>query len=188
MPDEHPTAPTGAPDPVGSDPATGPVDAPDPTAVFAAFCEAALWPGLGRTTAARLPAAGITLPEHVDIGRLGTVEGVSGPRARRLADTFRAAAGTYAVVELLAAANLPARLARTATERLGPGVAEILRADPWMLLAATDAEISQADRFARHRGRQRDDPQRGPAVLAFLLARAAGRVGDTAAPVDTVLA
>ncbi len=188
MPDEHPTAPAGAPDPVGSDPAAGPADAPDPTAVFAAFCEAALWPGLGRTTAARLPAAGITLPGHVDIGRLGTVEGVSGPRARRLADTFRAAAGTYAVVELLAAANLPARLARTATERLGPGVAEILRADPWMLLAATDAEISQADRFARHRGRQRDDPQRGPAVLAFLLARAASRVGDTAAPVDTVLA
>jgi exodeoxyribonuclease-5/exodeoxyribonuclease V alpha subunit len=161
---------------------------PDPAAVFTAFCEASLWPGLGRTTASRLPAAGITLPEHVDVGRLGTVEGVSGPRARRLADSFRAAAGTYAVVELLTAADLPARLARAATERLGPGAADELRADPWMLLVAADAEIGQADRFARRRGLRRDDPRRGPAVLAHLLARAGSRAGDTAGPVDPVLA
>ncbi|KQC36831.1 AAA family ATPase [Frankia sp. ACN1ag] len=197
MPDEYPTAAAPGPDPVpgaahtaGPAPGADPVDADaavDPTTVFAAFCEAALWPGLGRTTAARLPAAGITRPEHVDLGRLGAVEGVTGPRARRLADSFRAAAGTYAVVELLVAADLPARLARGATERLGPTAAEALRADPWMLLTAAEAEIGQADRFARRRGLRRDDPRRGPAVLTHLLGRAATRAGDTAGPVDAVL-
>ncbi|WP_261576307.1 ATP-dependent DNA helicase [Frankia gtarii] len=161
--------------------------AADPAAVFSAFCEAALWPGLGRTTAARLPAAGITRPEHVDVGRLGAVEGVTGPRARRLADSFRAAAGTYAVVELLVAADLPARLAWGATDRLGSTAAEALRADPWMLLTAADAEIGQADRFARRRGLHRDDPRRGPAVLTHLLGRAATRAGDTAGPIGAVL-
>lgn len=198
MPDAYPTSPGVGPDPVGpgtdspppptaGDDADGGGAPPDPAAVFAAFCEAALWPGLGRTTAARLPAAGITLPEHVDVGRLGMVEGVTGPRARRLADSFRAAAGTYAVVELLRAADLPARLARAATERLGPGAADALRADPWMLLVAADAEIGQADRFARHRGLRRDDARRGPAVLTHLLTRAASRSGDTAGPFDAVL-
>ncbi|EIV91373.1 ATP-dependent RecD-like DNA helicase [Frankia sp. QA3] len=171
---------------MGADPAGAEASA-DPAAVFSAFCEAALWPGLGRTTATRLPAAGITRPEHVDVGRLGAVEGVNGPRARRLADSFRAAAGTYAVVELLVAADLPARLARGATDRLGPTAAEVLRADPWMLLTAADAEIGQADRFARRRGLHRDDPRRGPAVLTHLLGRAATRAGDTAGPVDAVL-
>lgn len=185
MPDEYPTAAAPGPDPA---PETEHDDAAaDPAAVFSAFCEAALWPGLGRTTAARLPAAGITRPGNVDVGRLGTVEGVTGPRARRLADSFRAAAGTYAVVELLVAADLPARLARGATDRFGPTAAEALRADPWMLLTATDAEIGQADRFARRRGLHRDDPRRGPAVLTHLLGRAATRAGDTAGPVGAVL-
>ncbi len=191
MPDEYPTAAAPGPDPAPETeraPETEHDDAAaDPAAVFSAFCEAALWPGLGRTTAARLPAAGITRPGNVDVGRLGTVEGVTGPRARRLADSFRAAAGTYAVVELLVAADLPARLARGATDRLGPTAAEALRADPWMLLTATDAEIGQADRFARCRGLHRDDPRRGPAVLTHLLGRAATRAGDTAGPVGAVL-
>lgn len=128
MPDAYPSSTAVAPAPPGDEPAT------DPHAVFAAFHEASLWPGLGRTTGSRLAAAGITLPEHVDLGRLGQVEGVSGPRARRLADSFRAAAGTYAVVELLVGAGLPARLARAATERLGPNAADDLRTDPWALL------------------------------------------------------
>uniref|UniRef100_UPI0027E2A1D0 helix-hairpin-helix domain-containing protein n=2 Tax=Frankia tisae TaxID=2950104 RepID=UPI0027E2A1D0 len=191
MPDEYPTAAAPGPDPAlgaGRVLETEHDDAAaDPAAVFSAFCEAALWPGLGRTTAARLPAAGITRPEHVDVGRLGAVEGVTGPRARRLADSFRAAAGTYAVVELLVAADLPARLAWGATDRLGSTAAEALRADPWMLLTAADAEIGQADRFARRRGLHRDDPRRGPAVLTHLLGRAATRAGDTAGPVDAVL-
>ncbi|MCL9760844.1 ATP-dependent RecD-like DNA helicase [Frankia sp. AiPa1] len=180
MPDAYPSSTAVAPVPPGAEPA------PSPQAVFAAFHDAGLWPGLGRTTAGRLAAAGITLPEHVDLGRLGQVEGVSGPRARRLVDSFRAAAGTYAVVELLVGADLPARLARAAAERLGPNAAGDLRADPWALLTA-DAEISQADRFARHRGHRRDDPMRGPAVLAHLLGRAASRAGDTAATVAPVL-
>ncbi|WP_163549541.1 ATP-dependent DNA helicase [Candidatus Frankia nodulisporulans] len=181
MPDAYPSSTAVAPTPPGDEQST------DPHAVFAAFHDAGLWPGLGRTTGARLAAAGISLPEHVDVGRLGQVEGVSGPRARRLVDSFRSAAATYAVVELLVGANLPARLARAAVERLGPTAADDLRADPWALLTA-DAEITQADRFARLRGRHRDDPLRGPAVLAYLLSRAAARSGDTAAPVEPVLA
>ncbi|WP_462188464.1 AAA family ATPase, partial [Frankia sp. CcWB2] len=186
MPDEYTTASASEPDAVGPQARADPQPA-DPEEVFAAFCGAGLWPGLGRTTAGRLPAAGITRPDHVDVGRLGTVEGVTGPRARRLADSFRAVAGTYAVVELLVAADLPARLARGVTDLLGPAPADLLRADPWMLLTAADTEIAQADRFARRRGLQRDDPRRGPAVLTHLLGRAASRAGDTAGPVQAVL-
>ena len=38
--------------------------------VFAAFCAAGLWPGLGKRTAAELPAAGIVSPDDVSADRL----------------------------------------------------------------------------------------------------------------------
>lgn len=163
------------------------VEVTDPTEVFAAFVEAGLWPGLGRTTAARLPAAGITTAAHVDPGSLTRVDGVSAARARRLAETFSNNAPTLAVVELLVPAGLPPRLARKATAELGSGAAGRIRADPWRLLDGGEADIAQADRLARHFGCRREDPRRGPAVFTFLLARAA-RSGDTAAPVPTLLA
>ncbi|MCK9898658.1 exodeoxyribonuclease V [Parafrankia colletiae] len=160
--------------------------APDGAAVFAAFCDAGLWPGLGRTTAGRLGEAGIERREQVDLARLSAVPGVSGPRARRLLDSFRAAEPAYAAVELLVAARMPARLARGLTDALGPQAAEALRADPWSLLDGGTAELGDADRFARHFGLDRGDPRRGPAVVTHLLARAASRAGDTAAPVEDV--
>ncbi len=155
--------------------------------LFDAFCAAGLWPGLGRTTASRLAAAGIRRPDDVDLARLGAVEGVSGPRARRLLDTFRAASGRYEVAELLAAADLPVRLARGIGDELGARAADELRADPWMLLVGGEAELTHADRLARSMGLGRDDPRRGPGVLVHLLARAAARAGDTAGPTAAVL-
>jgi exodeoxyribonuclease V alpha subunit len=38
--------------------------------VFTAFCAAGLWPGLGKRTAAELPAAGILGPDDVSADRL----------------------------------------------------------------------------------------------------------------------
>jgi len=159
---------------------------PDP--VFDAFCAAGLWPGLGRTTAGRLAAAGIRRPADVDLARLSGVEGVSGPRARRLLDAFRAAVGRYETAELLTAADLPVRLARGVGDELGARAADELRADPWALLVGGEAELTHADRLARSMGVGRDDPRRGPGVLVHLLARAAARAGDTAGPVEAVLA
>ncbi|WP_239374195.1 AAA family ATPase [Frankia sp. Cj5] len=166
-----------------------PTEAPltDPAIVFSAFCAAGLWPGLGRTTAARLADAGIRGPADVEATRLAAVEGVTPARAQRLVDSFAAAEGAYRAAELLIAADLPARLVRGLTDELGPGVADALRADPWALLAAGEAELTQADRLARVAGAGRDDPRRGPAVIAYLLSRAAFRFGDTAAPLDTLM-
>jgi len=160
---------------------------PVPDPLFAAFCAAGLWPGLGRTSAERLPAAGIRSPGDVDLARLSAVEGMSGPRARRLLDSFRAAAGRYEVAGMLAAADLPVRLARGVSDELGAAAADELRADPWALLAGGEAELAQADRLARSMGLGRDDPRRGPGVLVHLLTQAAARAGDTAGPVEPVL-
>jgi len=156
------------------------------TEVFRAFCAAGLWPGLGRTTAGRLADAGIRRPADVDYAALVTIEGVSPARARRLVDSFREAAGTYAVAELLTAAGLPVRLARSLGAEFGSGALDALRDDPWALLTPGEADLGQADRLARHLGSDRSDPRRGPAVLVYLLHRA-GRAGDTAAPADALL-
>ncbi len=170
-------------------PADGPANgtAVDPAVLFTAFCAAGLWPGLGRTTAARLPDAGIRAPSDVDATRLATVPGVPPARARRLVESFSAAGGAYAAAELLILADLPVRLVRRLVDELGPGVADALRADPWALLAAGEAELTQADRLARAMGARRDDDRRGPAVVTYLLRRAASRVGDTAAEVGPLL-
>ncbi|MBL7491437.1 helix-hairpin-helix domain-containing protein, partial [Frankia sp. AgW1.1] len=160
---------------------------PVPDPLFAAFCAAGLWPGLGRTSAERLPAAGIRSPADVDLARLSAVEGMTGPRARRLLDAFRASTGRYEVAGLLAAASLPVRLARGVSDELGAAAADELRADPWALLAGGEADLTHADRLARSMGLARDDPRRGPGVLVHLLTQAASRAGDTAGPVEALL-
>ncbi|WP_045878702.1 AAA family ATPase [Pseudofrankia sp. DC12] len=160
---------------------------PVPDPLFAAFCAAGLWPGLGRTSAERLPAAGIHSPAEVDLARLSAVEGMTGPRARRLLDSFRASTGRYEVAGLLAAASLPVRLARGVSDELGTAAADELRADPWALLAGGEADLTHADRLARSMGLGRDDPRRGPGVLVHLLTQAASRAGDTAGPVEALL-
>src|SRR3954463_4354554 len=93
--------------------------APTGDPVFAAFAAAGLWPGLGKRTAADLPAAGITAPDDVTADRLMKLPGAGGQRAGRLFSSSLAAQPAYEVVGLLVGAGLEARLAAGVTDALG---------------------------------------------------------------------
>jgi exodeoxyribonuclease V alpha subunit len=157
--------------------------------VFAEFCAAGLWPGLGRTTAGRLAAAGITEPEMVTAGRLEMVEGVGPKRAERLAKSFEDALPALDAAEVLVPCRVPAKFAGSAVGYLGKSAAVRLRQDPWLLLSLPQIRPDQADWFARQLlGGQADpqDPRRGRAIVTHLLARAA-RDGHTAVPADVIM-
>ena len=165
---------------------TGP--AGPPIDVFGEFCAAGLWPGLGSSLAARLAGAGITAPSLVTAARLELVEGVGSKRAVRLAASFEDARPCYEVAELLVACRVPARYAGPAVARLGASAPRQLREDPWRLLAVPQLRPDQADWFARQMlGGAADpqDPRRGRALVAHLLARGA-RDGHTAMPAEVV--
>jgi len=137
-----------------------------PPDVFAEFCAAGLWPGIGTSLAARLAAAGITAPGLVTAARLELVEGVGSKRALRLAAAFEDARPSYEVAELLVACRVPARYAGPAVARLGASAARQLREDPWRLLSVPQLKPDQADWFARQMlGGAADpqDPRRGRA-------------------------
>ncbi|RBY78701.1 exodeoxyribonuclease V [Geodermatophilus sp. TF02-6] len=157
--------------------------------VFAAFCAAGLWPGLGRRTAAELPAAGITSPEDVTADRLLGLPRVGRQRAERLFSAFLAAQPTYEVVALLVGAGLDARLAAPAADALGADAARRLRDDPWALLGLTGVTLADADRLAIAvlPGADRQDGRRGRAIVAQTL-RTAARDGHTVLPADLVVA
>ena len=121
---------------------------PAPDRVFAAFCAAGLWPGLGRRTAAELPGVDITAPDDVTADRLLKLPRVGKQRAERLFSSFLSAAPTYDVVTLLVGAGLEARLAAGAADALGPDAARRLRDDPWALLGLTGVGLAEADRLA----------------------------------------
>jgi exodeoxyribonuclease V alpha subunit len=157
---------------------------------FEAFCEAGLWPGLGRTNAARLPAAHINGPDDVTADALAAVEGISGKKAQQLAKSFEDARPRLLVAELLFAANLPMRPAFGAVELLGREAAADLRKDPWRLLAVPGVEVREADRFAIAILEERptkEDPRRGRALTVWALTRAA-RDGHTVMPEEPLLA
>jgi len=162
----------------------------EPETAFEAFCAAGLWPGLGRTTAARLADARINGPDDVSVETLSKVEGVTPKRAERLAKVFVTVAPRYAVAELLHRTGLPARLAAAAVDGLGSGAAAVLQADPWRLLECTSAlQPREVDRFALavlDERPDKTDPRRGRAFTAYVLARAA-RDGHTVLPEETVL-
>lgn len=143
-----------------------------------------------------LPAAGIRSPTDVTAERLGSVVGVSAARAERLVSSFAAAADTYAVVELLVPAGLPARLAGSAVTRHGSRAFSVLAEDPWRVLGLDGVRVGEADRLARSLleatgagwgPARRDDPRRGRALVEHVLARAA-RDGHTALAAETVRA
>lgn len=154
---------------------------------FRAFCEAGLWPGLGKTLAAALPTAGIDSPNAVTATALATLPRVTTQRAERLVSSWVGATPTYDVVTLLVAANVEPRLAGRVTELYGQDAAQILRADPWQLLALPDVRIGDADRLALAilPGVRREDPRRGRALVSHVLGRAA-RDGHTVMPADLV--
>ena len=157
--------------------------------VFAAFCAAGLWPGLGKRTAAELPGAGITSPDDVSADRLLKLPKVGRQRAERLFSSFLAAQPTYAVVELLVGAGLNARLAVNSADALGPDAARRLRDDPWALLGLTGVTLADADRLAITvlPGADRQDTRRGRAIVGLTL-RTATRDGHTVLPADLVVA
>jgi exodeoxyribonuclease V alpha subunit len=157
--------------------------------VFGQFCAAGLWPGLGRSLAAQLPAAGITGPEQVSPARLQKLDGVGPKRAQRLAASFEDALPSYDTAEVLVSCRVPARYAAAAVGYLGKSAAVRLREDPWLLLSLPQIQPDQADWFARRLlGDQAhpQDPRRGRALVVYLLTRAA-RDGHTAVPADVIL-
>ncbi|MGY1822904.1 AAA family ATPase [Geodermatophilus sp. SYSU D00079] len=166
---------------------TRPAVAADP--VFAAFCAAGLWPGLGKRAAAELPAAGITSPDDVTADRLLKLPRVGRQRAERLFSGFLAAQPTYEVVALLVGAGLEARLAATAADALGTDAARRLRDDPWALLTLPRVTLADADRLAIAvlPGADRQDTRRGRAIVSMTL-RTATRDGHTVLPADLVVA
>jgi exodeoxyribonuclease V alpha subunit len=157
--------------------------------VFAAFCAAGLWPGLGRRTAAELPAAGITSPDDVTADRLMKLPRVGRQRAERLFSSFLSAQPTYEVVTLLVGAGLQARLAAGVADALGADAARRLRDDPWALLGLTGVTLGDADRLAIAvlEGADRQDSRRGRAIVGLTL-RTATRDGHTLLPTDLVVA
>jgi exodeoxyribonuclease V alpha subunit len=162
---------------------------PDSDPVFAAFCAAGLWPGLGRTLAEALPGAGITGPDDVTATKLGELPKVGAIRAGRLLSGWIGAAPAYQVAGLVVPAGLPARVAGRAVETFGDDAPRLLREDPWRLLELADLRIVDVDRVAVAAipGVRRDDPRRGRALVGYVLARAA-RDGHTVQPAALVLA
>jgi exodeoxyribonuclease V alpha subunit len=156
--------------------------------VFAAFCAAGLWPGLGRTLAGELAGAGIHGPDDVTATNLAALPKVGPTRAGRLLSAFIAAAPAYEVAELLVPADVDARIAARVVDALGPPASRLLRDDPWQLLTIYGVTPDDADRVARLAipGVRRDDPRRGRALVGYALSRIA-RDGHTVAPREDVL-
>jgi exodeoxyribonuclease V alpha subunit len=155
---------------------------------FEAFCEVGLWPGLGRTTASRLPAARVNSADDVTVDAMSAVEGVSARRAQQLVRSFDDARPRLAVAELLFGAGLLVRYAFGAVELLGRDAAGVLGRDPWRLLDVAGVEVRDADRFALATLDDRptkEDPRRGRALTVWALTRAA-RDGHTVVPAATL--
>ena len=155
--------------------------------VFAEFCAAGLWSGVGTGLAEQLSAAGITGPEQVTIANLAALPKVTDKRASRLYTAWIGAGQSYELAELLVPQEIPARWVPRLMDALGDAAAVMLRQDPWRLLVLPDATVAQADRLARFVDPRvrRDDPRRARALVDWTLARFA-RDGHTAAPVDLV--
>ncbi len=155
--------------------------------VFAEFCAAGLWPGVGAAVAVQLAAAGISSPADVTAPKLAALPRMTDRRANRLVTSFIGAGQLYQIAELLVPQEIPVRWAARLAEQLGVDPAGTLRADPWRLLVLPDAVVAQADRLARAMEPEvrRDDPRRGRALVEWTLARFA-RDGHTAAPESLV--
>jgi len=157
------------------------------SSVFAEFCAAGLWPGVGTSFAEQLAAAGITGPEQVTIANLAALPKVTDKRANRMYTAWIGAGQSYELAGLLVPQDIPARWVPRLMDALGDAAAVVLRQDPWRLLALPDATVAQADRLARFVDPRvrREDHRRARALVDWTLARFA-RDGHTAAPVDVV--
>ncbi len=155
--------------------------APAGDLVFAAFAEAGLWPGLGKTLAGQLHDCGIRTPNDVLPSRLTALPQVGLVRAERLVTAFNEANERYDVCALLVEAGLAPRLTFRVVEGLGAAAADRLEADPWRLLDLPEVRLVDADRLARSilgDDARPDDPRRGVALVPHALV-AAAREGHT---------
>ena len=158
--------------------------------VFAEFCAAGLWPGVGPGLGKQLAAAGIRSPADVTAANLAALPRMTDRRAGRLLTGFIGAGQLYDIAELLVPVEIPARWATRLADALGIDAPTRLRDDPWRLIAVLpDATVTQADRLARelHPDVRRDDPRRGRALVEWTLARHA-RDGHTTSPAALVAA
>ncbi|WP_328909231.1 ATP-binding domain-containing protein [Streptomyces sp. NBC_00234] len=120
------------------------------------------------------------------------------PARPRAPEPSRSAQGaspeaTAAAQAVLAEGGAPEALARPAAETLGEQAADVLREDPWQLLAVPGVRPEQADGFARAllgAGCGPDDERRTAALVGWLLERAAlqGHTALDASAVRTALA
>ncbi len=152
--------------------------------VFAEFCAAGLWPGVGPGLVRQFAAAGIRSPTDVTAPNLAALPRMTDRRANRLFTGFIGAGQLYDIAELLVPVEIPARWAARLSDALGTDAPMLLREDPWRLLAVLpEATVAQADRLARELqpGVRRDDPRRGRALVQWTLARHA-RDGHTTSP------
>jgi exodeoxyribonuclease V alpha subunit len=147
-----------------------------------------LWPGLGRTLAAGLGAAGIHSPADVSATSLAKLTKVGPTRAGRLFSAFLAAEPTYDLAGLLLGAGLDVRLARRIVDALGPPAPRLVRDDPWLVLTIAGFSVDDADRVARGAlGEvQRGDPRRGRGLVGHVLTREASS-GHTVTPASMVM-
>ncbi|MFD8593537.1 ATP-binding domain-containing protein [Kitasatospora sp. NPDC059646] len=100
------------------------------------------------------------------------------PRADGPASDAQRQAALGAVAEVLAAGGAPAQLAPAAVAELGEGAAELLREDPWAVLALPGVRPEHADGFARGLlgpEARPGDPRRAQALVSWLLEQAALR-------------
>lgn len=155
--------------------------------VFAEFCAAGLWPGVGPAMIKTLAEAGISRAAQVTVANLAGLPKMTGKRADRLYTAWIGASHAYGLAELLVPQEIPVRWAGRLIDQLGADAAAKLQTDPWRLLVLPDATVAQADRVALaldptvHRG----DVRRGRALVDWTLARFA-RQGHTYCPVDLV--
>ncbi|MGI8664492.1 MAG: helix-hairpin-helix domain-containing protein, partial [Jatrophihabitans sp.] len=117
--------------------------------------------------AAGLAEAGIRGPDDVSAQALLGLPKVGTVRAGRLVSSFIAARPSYDVVQLLLAADLPARLAGRAVDTFGPGAHRLLRDDPWRLLQLPGVDVPDADALAQVAipGVAQSDPRRSRALV-----------------------
>ena len=87
--------------------------------VFAEFCAAGLWPGLGQAMASKLAEAGIRTPADVTAPNLSGLPRMTDRRANRLVTSFIGAGQLYDIAELLVPQEIPVRWAARLAEARG---------------------------------------------------------------------
>lgn len=162
-----------------------PADA-DP--VFAAFCDAGLWPGLGITSAGALPKAGIVRADLVTEDALLRLPRTKAGRAGRLLSGWLSAQPVFDIVRLIAPAGIPARAAQALLDEIGDDCTRLIERDPWRIVGVRGIDVAAADIVARNVLGTLDpqDPRRARAVVVDAL-RADSLQGHTETPVEDVL-